>query len=100
MENGRLASSPIQGVKLDHLMTIEDKEVAFLSDRQIGKLVGFSSEWVRQQRHFRRHGKKHSFPLDPIYIGVKPRYRAGEVYAWLDYLNSGKPDPTEPPANN
>ena len=77
-------------------MNLEKQEVAFLSDLQIGKLVGFSSEWVRQQRHFRRHGKKHSFPLDPIYIGVKPRYRASEVYAWLESLNTGQPSVAQP----
>ena len=67
-------------------MTIQKQEVAFLSDLQIGRLVGFSSEWVRQQRYFRRHGRKHAFQLDPIYIGSKPRYRAADVYAWVDSL--------------
>lgn len=71
-------------------MELDKQEVVFINDQQIGKLVGFSSQWVRQQRHFRRHGKKHSLPLDPIYVGVKPRYRASEVYAWLNTLNAGE----------
>jgi predicted DNA-binding transcriptional regulator AlpA len=70
------------------LTNLNKQEVAFISDREIGRLVGFSSEWVRQQRYFRRHGKKHSFPLDPIYIGTKPRYRASEVYAWVEALDA------------
>jgi hypothetical protein len=79
---------------------LEEKEVAFLSDLQIGKLLGFSGEWVRQQRYFRRHGKKHSLQIDPIYIGTKPRYRATEIFAWIERLNAGPVGTDQSPPQN
>ena len=67
-------------------MKLGELEASFLSDRDIAKLVGFSSEWVRQQRHYRRHGKRHVLTIDPVLIGEKPRYRAEDVRSWIASL--------------
>ncbi len=61
-------------------------KIEFLNDKAIAARVRFSVEWVRQQRHRRRHGLDHAFTVDPVMIGTKPRYRADEVEAWLDHV--------------
>ena len=45
-----------------------------LDDRDVGRLLNFSTSWVRQQRRNRRLGLKHAFTLDPVMVGDGPRY--------------------------
>ncbi|CAN7163984.1 hypothetical protein LJR219_000199 [Phenylobacterium sp. LjRoot219] len=52
-------------------------------DRDVAKLIGMSSSWVRGQRHLRRHGKEHVLALDPVLIGSTPLYPADELLKWV-----------------
>ncbi len=71
-------------------MNLNELDASFLSDRDVAKLIGFSSEWVRQQRHFRRQGKRHALTIDPVLIGDRPRYRTEDVREWVAALRSGR----------
>lgn len=59
---------------------------AFLSDKEIAKILGLSAAWCRRQRHLRAKGEKHVLIIDPVYVGTSPRYRSSEVRAWLESL--------------
>lgn len=68
-------------------MSFEDfEDVALLNDRQVGRLAGFSQQWVRQQRMCRRRNLRHALAIDPVYVGPKPRYVKEDVMAWIDSL--------------
>lgn len=60
---------------------------AFLNDKDIASELCLSLGWVRKQRWLRRHGKKHTFTVDPVMIGSVPRYRSQDVQEWIDALN-------------
>lgn len=66
-------------------------ESFLLRDSDIGQLTGFSVSWVRQQRHLRKMGKPHSFNVGPVFVGSAPRYRATEVFDWLNALSAKIP---------
>lgn len=53
-------------------------------DRDVAKLLGMSSSWVRGQRHLRRQGKEHVFSLDPVLIGSTPLYPVDELLSWVE----------------
>ena len=67
-------------------MNEELLEQSLLKDKEVAKVVGFSPEWVRQQRMKRRRGEGHTFTLDPILIADSPRYRMKDVLEWLKSL--------------
>lgn len=56
---------------------------AFYTDKDIARRLNLSPQWVRGQRHKRRHGEPHTFTLEPRYIGKSPRYLATEVEAFI-----------------
>lgn len=64
----------------EKLMSIEP---AFLNDKQVARLLGLSSSWVRGQRFRRSHGLPHILTLKPRYIGSCPRYVREEVDEFL-----------------
>ena len=57
-----------------------------LSDKEIAQLCSMSNAWVRTERFKRRHGHEHSLTIDPIMIGKSPRYRATDVFSWIENL--------------
>jgi len=61
-------------------------EVNLLNDREIAHRVGFSPGWVRLERFRRRHGQPHTLTIDPLIVGTKPRYVAGEFDEWFAKL--------------
>ena len=69
---------------------MDTKTPELLNDKQIGQLVGFSPQWVRVQRLFRRRGQPHILSLDPVMVGSKPRYVADEVMAWVESLKANR----------
>jgi hypothetical protein len=64
-------------------MTIEP---AFLTDKEVARIIGLSPSWVRGQRHKRSHGLPHLLDLEPRYIGTCPRYVRTEVEAFIAAL--------------
>ena len=56
-------------------------EVEFYSDKDIAKILRMSPEWVRGQRHKRRHGLPCIIDLEPRYIGSCARYAREDVEA-------------------
>jgi predicted DNA-binding transcriptional regulator AlpA len=67
----------------EKLMTIEP---AFLNDKEVARLLGLSSSWVRGQRFRRSHGLPHILTLKPRYIGSCPRYVRVEVEEFVSQL--------------
>lgn len=63
-----------------------ESETQFYNDRQIADLLGVSTSWVRLQRFNRRHGRPHTFDLDPVQVGYSPRYLRQEFDAFLTRL--------------
>lgn len=55
-----------------------------LTDGDVAQLTGMSRGWVRAQRHYRKHGKPHTFEVDPIHLGRSARYSRKAVFEWLD----------------
>jgi|GEM_PF-2556358 len=56
------------------------------SDKEIAQMCGMSNAWVRTERFKRRRGHEHSFTIDPVMIGKSPRYRAADVFSWIENL--------------
>jgi hypothetical protein len=54
-----------------------------LADRDIARALSISPVTIRKQRFERRHGLPHWFTVDPVMVGSAPRYRASEVFAWI-----------------
>ena len=69
-------------------MDTNNFEEGLFNDRMIADLVGMSPSWVRLHRHLRRYGKPHALPLDPIFVGKKPRYLPEQVHDWFDALKN------------
>ena len=61
-----------------------------LDDRDVGRLLNFSTSWVRQQRRNRRLGLKHAFTLDPVMVGDRPRYDPVAFAQFMQDLKAGK----------
>lgn len=61
-----------------------------INDEYVASLICFSRSWVRVQRFKRRHGKSHSFTVDPVMVGDSPRYYLRDVCAWIDTLSEGE----------
>ncbi len=53
----------------------------FYSDKDIARLLRMSPEWVRGQRHKRRHGQPCILNIEPRYIGSCARYVREDVEA-------------------
>ena len=64
----------------------------FINDKDIASELCMSRSWVRKQRWLRRHEKEHVFTVDPVMIGSVPRYRYGEVQAWMEALEGPRED--------
>ena len=58
-------------------------EPIFYCDRDVAKLIGMSSSWVRGQRFMRCHGRPHVLDIDPVRIGSKPLYAVKDVTDWI-----------------
>ena len=63
---------------------------SLLNDKEIARLLNFSTEWVRQQRRLRRTGRKHALTIDPVMVGEKPRYDRDEFMGWYERLKATK----------
>ena len=59
---------------------------AFLSDKDLAKVLGMSQSWIRKQRYLRSRGEDHVLTLDAIYLGASPRYRQSEFFDWFNQL--------------
>jgi hypothetical protein len=55
---------------------------------------------IRSERFKRKHGLKHWFTVDPVFIGSKPRYRRMAVIAWLERQYSKSMSSTPPASGN
>ncbi|MDG5489062.1 helix-turn-helix domain-containing protein [Sphingomonas sp. BGYR3] len=58
----------------------------FYADKDIAKILNMSPEWVRGQRHRRKHGLPCILDLEPRYIGACPRYSRDDVEAFVAAL--------------
>ncbi|HJT43945.1 MAG TPA: hypothetical protein VJ750_10640 [Rhizomicrobium sp.] len=67
-----------------------NEEPELITDKDIARRAGFSPEWVRLQRHHRRHGRPHVLDIDPVIVGSKPRYLAEDVNAWFAGVKAHK----------
>lgn len=56
------------------------------NDKRLAERLDLSTSWVRKQRWLRRHGEEHVLNIDPIMIGVSPRYKIADIEAWLESL--------------
>ena len=58
-------------------------ESAFLTDKEVARILSLSASWVRGQRYKRRHGQPCTLDLEPRYIGSCARYVRDEVDAFV-----------------
>lgn len=58
-----------------------------LSDKDVASLCGMSHAWVRAERFKRKRGEHHNLTVDPVMIGKSPRYRAEEIFEWIEGLS-------------
>jgi len=63
-----------------------EAQAEFFTDKDIARLLRMSPEWVRGQRHKRRHGLPCLLDLEPRYIGSCARYVRNEVEAFIASL--------------
>ena len=85
--------TPVKRVEQSHAPATQPlKDDAWVAD-----LVDMKVPTIRSQRHKRKHGQKHWFQVDPVYIGSKPRYRPSEVFAWLKRQFSKRQTAQPPP---
>jgi hypothetical protein len=55
----------------------------FVDDAWFASVLKMKPATIRSQRWKRRHGQPHWLEIDPVMIGVKPRYRRSDALAWL-----------------
>ena len=73
----------------DTAVAVPTVNTALLSDRDVARSLSLSLAWVRKQRWLRNRGENHVLTIDPVRVGKAPRYRAADLFAWMEALESG-----------
>lgn len=64
-----------------------------ICDKDVARLIGMSSSWVRVERWKRKNRKDHALTVDAVMIGgSSPRYKLADIEAWINSLDSGDSD--------
>ena len=71
----------MQNLKINSVISTDQEK--YLSDKDIAEILSVSSSWVRKQRHLKRKGEDNLLPVEAVYIGSSPRYRALDIKKWL-----------------
>ena len=73
---------------MPELTKLFNHQYKLLSDKEVAAICGMSNAWVRAERLKRRRGENHNLTVDPIMIGKSPRYRAEEIFRWIESLET------------